>query len=151
MLFIILIILWHRSWKTEIVEPEEIVPCQVTAQWTRMAATDKHVTIEELLEAVSSMRSVPMLYDKDISRSNKKLVLGSRWRLIPRQTDRLTIGRNIILISTFVLSCEMIASRQRRKHESSRISIVRNRKRATASEDCNRLVLDVCSSYLLSV
>jgi hypothetical protein len=116
-----------------------------------MEATDKHVTLEELLEAVSSMRSVLSLYDKDTTRSNKNLVLGSMWRLIPRQTGLLTVGRNITLTLTFVVSCEMVASRQRRKHESSRISIVRNRNRATASEDCNRLILDVCSSDLLSV
>jgi hypothetical protein len=38
-----------------------------------------------------------------------------------------------------VLSYEVVASQQRHKHESRRISVVGNCNQAMASEDCNRL------------
>jgi hypothetical protein len=46
---------------------------------------------------------------------------------------------------------EPFASRQRRKHEIRKISVVRNRNRATTSEYYNRLRLSMCYSDLLSV
>jgi hypothetical protein len=52
--------------KDRIVKPAETA---VARQWLSrrhvMAATDTHVTIEELLEAVFSVRSVPRLYNED--------------------------------------------------------------------------------------
>jgi hypothetical protein len=50
-----------------------------------MAATDMHATMEELLEAVFSVRSVPSLYDKEQLRlrgnfeMTEKCEVGVRW------------------------------------------------------------------------
>jgi hypothetical protein len=46
-----------------------------------MAAIDTHGTIEELLEAVFSVRSMPRLYNEDQLPIRKNLVLAHRWVL----------------------------------------------------------------------
>jgi hypothetical protein len=50
-----------------------------------------------------------------------------------------------------VVSCEMVASRQRCKHVRRRIYIAGNRNGATISEHYNSLKLSVCNSDLSSV
>jgi thymidylate synthase ThyX len=74
---------------------------------------DMHTTVEELLETVFSMWSMPSLYIED---GWEELVM----------TWEATVE---------TLSCEMVASQQWRKHKSRRISIVGNRYVATPNED----------------
>jgi hypothetical protein len=43
------------------------------------------------------IESTPHQQTRNLSHSNKNLVLGPKWSLTPRQTALLDIGRNIIL------------------------------------------------------
>jgi hypothetical protein len=67
-----------------------------------MAATDADATMEELLETVFSVRSVPRLYNDEQQNRNRLTVI-KIWSkapdgcFIPRQTGRLIVGRNMIL------------------------------------------------------
>jgi hypothetical protein len=76
------------------VEPEKTAVARGRLGKEFSAATDMHATIEELLEAVFSIRSVQRLYTGDRKR---KLVLGPRRRFIPRLAGRLIVGRIVTL------------------------------------------------------
>jgi hypothetical protein len=52
----------HDVRKTRIMEPDEIICCYVTTQQTGTVVTHTKAMIEELLEAVFSVRSAPSVY-----------------------------------------------------------------------------------------
>jgi hypothetical protein len=57
------IVAWHL--KGGIVEPEETTVARQRLDKHVSTAMDMHAKLEELLETVFSMQSVPMLYSKD--------------------------------------------------------------------------------------
>jgi hypothetical protein len=77
------------------------------------SATDTRTTIDELLEVVSSVRSLPRLYNE-----------------------------NLRLVESLV-SCEAVASRQRREDRRRGITIVGSRYLATTGEDIGALMFAV--------
>jgi hypothetical protein len=72
-----------------------------------MAATDTHVTIEELLGEVFSMRSVPKLYNEEQLRLRESLQTGVR-----------RVGGLCEMAASLGVSCETLAVQYGREHGS---------------------------------
>jgi hypothetical protein len=112
------------------------------------AETDKHATKKDLLEAVFSMRSEPILaraVERD-SEPRITVMATANSNLAGRQTGNLA-GCHHELVAA-MRSCEITAIRQRLYHDGRRIFIVGNCYQATTRESLQDFMCSVVQRFV---